>query len=69
MKIGLVVDSACDLPKRYIDRHRIQVLPISIRIADTLYADDRQPATLKAFYEERRLDKDQDAESVPLSEQ
>lgn len=69
MKIGLVVDSACDLPKRYIDRHRIQVLPISIRIADTLYADDRQPATLKAFYQERRLDKDQDAESVPLSEQ
>ncbi|MCG8392765.1 MAG: DegV family protein [Pseudomonadales bacterium] len=68
MKIGLVVDSACDLPKHYIDQHQIQVLPISIRIGDVLYADDRDPDTLRTFYREKRLEKDQDAESVPLNE-
>ncbi|MCG8439849.1 MAG: DegV family protein, partial [Pseudomonadales bacterium] len=43
MKIGLVVDSGCDLPKDYIDANNILVLPVPIRIGKEIYVDDRDP--------------------------
>ena len=36
MRIGIVVDSACDLPQSYLQRNNINLLPISVRIGDTL---------------------------------
>ncbi|MTT51236.1 DegV family EDD domain-containing protein [Alcanivorax sp. VBW004] len=66
MQIGLVVDATCDLPKHYIDQHQIQVLPISIRIGDAVFVDSRDPKQRQDFYADNRLDKGQDAESVPL---
>jgi len=67
MRIGLVVDSGCDLPKSFIDEHGILVLPISIRIGDELFVDDRDPQRIKDFYQRHALDKSHDAESVPYS--
>src|SRR3546814_3326116 len=47
MRIGLVVDSACDLPKDFIERHSIEILPIAVRIDGTTQVDYRdQAATL-----------------------
>lgn len=67
MRIGLVVDSGCDLPKSFIDEHGILVLPISIRIGDELFVDDRDPQRIKEFYQRQALDKSHDAESVPYT--
>lgn len=67
MKIGLVVDSGCDLPKSFIEENDILLLPISVRIGDELFTDDRDPQRLKEFYERQALDKRHDAESVPYS--
>ena len=30
MRIGIVVDSACDLPREFIDQHAIQIMPITL---------------------------------------
>ena len=41
MRIGLVVDSACDLPGSYIERNHIEILPITVKIGDAVLADHR----------------------------
>ena len=49
MRIGLVVDSACDLPNDFIERHGIDILPISVRIGDAMQVDYRDQAATLAF--------------------
>src|SRR3546814_11806258 len=49
MRIGLVVDSACDLPKEFIERHDIDILPIAVRIDGTTEGDYRDQAATPAF--------------------
>ncbi|MBW8808517.1 MAG: DegV family protein, partial [Lysobacter sp.] len=41
MRIGLVVDSACDLPLEYLQRNRIHLLPITVLIGQAVLADHR----------------------------
>lgn len=68
MRIGLVVDSCCDLPRDYLDREGVIVLPISVRIGDHLHVDERDPWLTQAFYEHHLDQKAADfAESIPFS--
>lgn len=68
MRIGLVVDAACDLPGDFLRDKGIHVLPIGLRVGDRQLVDTRDPAATTAFYRERQ-DKRAElhAESVPLS--
>lgn len=50
MRIGVVVDSACDLPKSFIDEHGVVVMPITLRIGQALVEDRRDPAETHDFY-------------------
>lgn len=56
MRIGIAVDSCCDLPKDFIDEHNIVVMPITLRIGDLLVEDRRDPIETQAFYT-KHLDK------------
>ena len=67
MKIGLVVDSGCDLPKDYLDANNILVLPVPIRIGKEIYVDDRDPQRARDFYTRHEVDKNHDAETAPPS--
>lgn len=70
MRIGVVVDSCCDLPKEFIDAHGVVVMPITLRIGDTLVEDRRDPAETHAFYAKHLDRKSEDfAESIPYSVQ
>jgi DegV family protein with EDD domain len=70
MRIGVVVDSCCDLPKDFIDAHGVVVMPITLRIGDTLVEDRRDPAETQAFYAKHLDRKSEDfAESIPYSVQ
>lgn len=69
MRIGLVVDSACDLPREFLDKHGVLIMPITLRIGDALIEDRRHPEETQAFYA-RHLDRKGDddfAESIPYS--
>lgn len=68
MRIGIVVDSACDLPRDFLDRHGVLIMPITLRIGDTLIEDRRHPDETQAFYA-RHLDRKSEdfAESIPYS--
>ena len=67
MKIGLVVDSGCDLPKDFIDANNILVMPVPIRIGKEIYVDDRDPQRAREFYARHEIDKSHDAETAPPS--
>ncbi len=50
MRIGVVVDSACDLPKSFIEENNIVVMPIAVRVGDRVYDDRRDPRATWDFY-------------------
>jgi len=50
MRIGLVVDSACDLPRKFIDDNEIVILPITIHLGEQDLVDLRDPHMTRDFY-------------------
>ncbi len=47
MRIGIVVDSACDLPAEFIESENITILPVTVQIGQAVLADLRnEQATL-----------------------
>lgn len=67
MRIGVVVDSTCDLPESYFTDQNIRILPISIRLGDELMVDERSAQESRRFFAETLSAKGADAESVPYS--
>lgn len=68
MRIGVLVDSACDLPKSFMEEHGVVVMPITLRIGHALVEDRRDPAETLAFYETHLDRKSEDfSESIPYS--
>ena len=67
MRIGLVVDSACDLPKDFIEQHGIEILPISVRIDDATQVDYRDQAATLAFLDAHIAERGASAETTPFT--
>jgi DegV family protein with EDD domain len=67
MRIGLVVDSACDLPAAFFERHKVSVLPITLRIGDHTFVDHRDAGVTGSFYREHFGQRGQDAETSPFT--
>lgn len=67
MRIGIVVDSACDLPQDFIQRHNIIVLPISVRIGEAVLADHRDEEATLSFLQAHVAERGHEAETTPFS--
>ena len=67
MRIGIVVDSACDLPPDYIDRHGIVVLPITVRIGEAVLADHRDEEATLSFLQAHVAERGHEAETTPFT--
>ena len=50
MKTALVIDSACDLPEAYIQRHALHVLPNTVLLGDQRWIDARDANRTLAFH-------------------
>lgn len=69
MRIGVVVDSTCDLPQEFIEKHNIRILPITIHLDKDKLVDERNPDATMHFYEADLADRGHNAESEPFSVQ
>lgn len=69
MRIGLVVDSACDLPADFFERHRVVVLPITVKIGDAVLADHRNEQATLQFLESHIATRGAEAETMPFTVQ
>ncbi len=66
MRIGIVVDSACDLPAAFIRQHGIVVLPITVRIGGAVLEDHRDEEATLAFLNAHVAERGHEAETTPL---
>lgn len=66
MKIGVVIDASCDLPRSYIDEHELTVLPGLLEFDDKEIVDVRDPAETLAIYRRYIADKSAVARSRAL---
>lgn len=69
MRIGLVVDSACDLPGDYFRQHGITLLPVTVHIGEDTLVDLRNERETLGFLESHIAERGADAETSPFSVQ
>src|SRR3546814_19756029 len=69
MRIGLVVDSACDLPLEYLQQHQVTVLPITVRIGEAVLADHRNEEATLEFLHAHVAEGGAEAETMPFPAQ
>lgn len=67
MRIGIVVDSCCDLPQEYFDRHDIVILPITARIGEAVLADHRDEQATLEFLHAHVAERGHEAETTPFT--
>lgn len=68
MRIGLVVDSACDLPRSFFEKEGVELMPITLRIGDDTLVDLRDERQTIKFHAANGDQKNETfAESIPYS--
>ncbi len=67
MRIGLVVDSTCELPREWLDAHKVIIEPIKIHMGNAMFVDERQAAESLRFYREHLGEQGHAAESTPFT--
>ena len=69
MRIGIVADSACDLPNAIIDRENVTILPVTIQIGQAVLADVRNEEATMNFLTGETAARAYEAESTPFTVQ
>ncbi|GAB4362622.1 MAG: DegV family protein [Gammaproteobacteria bacterium] len=69
MRVGVIIDSACDLPPEFIEKEQIQVLPINLYLGEEQALDVRDPGETIAFYQRFAAKKWRAATEPPSVEQ
>ena len=69
MRIGLVVDSACDLPGDYLRQHNVTLLPVTVHIGEDSLTDMRDEQATLQFLHSHIAERGADAETSPFSVQ
>ncbi|HEY9130334.1 MAG TPA: DegV family protein [Dyella sp.] len=67
MRMGLAIDASCDLPQAFLEEHDITVMPITVRIDDKVFMDDRNPAEQARFLQQKLGSRGHSAETEPCS--
>ncbi|HET6632420.1 MAG TPA: DegV family protein [Rhodanobacteraceae bacterium] len=67
MRIGIVVDSTCDLPQQFIEGHHITLLPISVHLDGHDMVDTRDAQATRDYYRGEASKRGHAAETEPLS--
>ena len=65
MRMGLAIDAACDLSQTFLQRHDVAVMPITVRVDDEVFMDDREPAEIQRFIDRRLGSRSHSAETEP----
>ncbi|HOC10347.1 DegV family protein [Thermomonas sp.] len=69
MRIGIITDSACDLPNDFIDREQIVILPVTIQIGQAILADTRNEEATMSFLTGETAERAFEAETTPYTVQ
>ena len=67
MRIGVAIDAACDVPQEFLERNGIAVMPITVRVDGQSFKDDRDPAEIQRFRDQKMGSRSHSAETEPSS--
>jgi DegV family protein with EDD domain len=67
LKIGIVIDSACDLPRSFIEMHGLEIMPVLMRFGHMSFKDLRDPEQTMDFYRRFVAAKDLEIVTTPMS--
>lgn len=67
MRIGIITDSACDLPNDVIDRENIVILPVTIQIGQAVLADTRNEEATMSFLSGETAARAFEADTTPYT--
>ncbi len=67
MRIGVVIDASCDLPRSFLEDQRIHVLPSLLDLGGKRLVDDRDPDTTMQAYRRYFTDRELPCASAPCS--
>ncbi|MFN2168091.1 MAG: DegV family protein, partial [Anaerolineae bacterium] len=65
MRIGVVNDASCDLPRSYLEEHGIHVLPNLLSLGGKRVLDDRDPDKTMQIYRRYLTDRELPCSSAP----
>jgi DegV family protein with EDD domain len=63
MKVGVVIDASCDLPRTYIEEHGLEILPGFLEFGDKQLIDNRDPRDTLSYYRRFIADKSIEAQT------
>lgn len=66
-KIGLVIDSACDLPRSFIEQQGIEIMPVMMQFGNMTFKDNRDPEQTMEHYRRFVAVKDLEISTTPMS--
>jgi len=69
MRIGIIADSACDLPSDLIERENITILPVTVQIGQAVLADVRNEEATMSFLSGETAARAFEAETTPFTVQ
>lgn len=67
VRIGIVIDSTCDLPRSFIEQHGLEILPVLMRFGHMSFRDLRDPEQTMDLYRRFVAEKNLDITTTPLS--
>ncbi len=65
MRIGLAIDAACDVSQAFLQQNRIAVMPITVKVDDETFMDDREPTEWQRFIDRRLGSRSHSAQTEP----
>ena len=65
MRMGLAIDAACDISQLFLQQNHVAVMPITVKVDDETFMDDREPKELQRFMDRRRGNRSHSAETEP----
>lgn len=63
MRVGLIVDSACELPYSFIKDNNIFILPVTVTVDGETFVDDHDPETTQRFHDSGSMELGHQAET------
>ena len=66
-RVGIAVDSSCDLSAEFIRQHGIEVLPIYVNYRGGSYHDNRDTQSMRHFYQHHDRSRYELAQTEPVS--
>lgn len=67
MRIGVAIDAACDLPQHFVESNGIAVMPITVKVDNQKFMDDRDPAEILRYRQQNLGTRSHSAETEASS--